>query len=120
MWTNAYNGEQYYPHIEIDLEPGIYVFSKMSATGKTRLYKALVDVKRYRDTVAYTYEDTFDNRDISHLVGNAKVIMFDRYDMYRNKFTDIICKYCDSAIILIEIVRTLKIWMLDMTSVILK
>lgn len=74
MWTNAYNGEQYYPHIEIDLEPGIYVFSKMSATGKTRLYKALVDVKRYRDTVAYTY----------------------------------------------EIVRTLKIWMLDMTSVILK
>ena len=106
MWTNNYNGEQYIPYVTIDLDPGIYVFSRDRATGKTRLYKALLDVKRYKDVVAYTYEDTFDNKDLSNSVKTAKVIMFDRYDLYRNKFTDIICKYSDKAIILIDCKNT--------------
>lgn len=102
MWTNNYGGKQFLPRVELNLNPGIYVFTKDSAIGKTRLYKALKDVKKFRDVVAYTYEDTFDNNEIDSLAANAKVIMFDRYDLYRNKFTDIICKYSDNAIILID------------------
>lgn len=102
MWTNNYNGKQFLPRVEIDLAPGAYVFAKDSAIGKTRLYKTLLDVRRYGDVVAYTYDDTFDNRDIESLAANAKVIMFDRYDMYINKFTDLIDKYSDNAIILID------------------
>ena len=44
--------------IDINLENGIYIFDNQSATGKTRLCKALRDCQKYGEPVAsYTYDD---------------------------------------------------------------
>lgn len=103
MYQNKYNGRQYYPEISIELDNGIYVFSIESATGKTRLYKALKSVEQHRDVVAYTYSDTITKLDLKTLVNEkTRVIILDRYDMYFNKFADVIEEYKDKAIVLID------------------
>lgn len=103
MYQNKYNGRQYYPEINIELDNGIYVFSIESATGKTRLYKALKSVEQHGDVVAYTYSDTITKLDLKTLVNeNTRVIILDRYDMYFNKFADVIEEYKDKAIVLID------------------
>lgn len=103
MYQNKYNGRQYYPEINIELDNWIYVFSIESATGKTRLYKALKSVEQHGDVVAYTYSDTITKLDLKNLVNEkTRVIILDRYDMYFNKFADVIEEYKDKAIVLID------------------
>lgn len=103
MYQNKYNGRQYYPEINIELDNGIYVFSIESATGKTRLYKALKSVEQHGDVVAYTYSDTITKLDLKTLVNEkTRVIILDRYDMYFNKFSDVMEEYKDKAIVLID------------------
>ena len=87
MWTNNYNGEQYIPYVTIDLDTGIYVFNKNSATGKTRLYKALLDVKRYKDVIlkearfnGWTQGEIFIVTD--KLIPNARRDDFEQNDAY--------------------------------------
>ena len=44
--------------LDIDLPDGIYIFDNQSATGKTRLHKALRECQKYGEPVAsYTYDD---------------------------------------------------------------
>lgn len=103
MYQNKYNGRQYYPEINIELDNGIYLFSIESATGKTRLYKALKSVEQHGDVVAYTYSDTITKLELKTLVNEkTRVIILDRYDMYFNKFADVIEEYKDKAIVLID------------------
>lgn len=103
MYLNKYNGKQYYPEIDIELDNGVYLFSIESATGKTRLCKALKDLEQYGDVIAYTYNDTIRKLDLKNLVSDkTRVIMLDRYDMYFNMFADTIEKYSDKAIILVD------------------
>ena len=53
-----YSLNKYNVTINIELEPGIYVFDNQSATGKTRLAKLLSDYQAYGEPViAYTYND---------------------------------------------------------------
>lgn len=110
MYTNNYDGKQYYPKLNIELEPGVYVFRPISASGKTFIHHTLKDVARKYDTVAYTYDDYLDGISLEHRIsrcsGIPKVIMLDRYDMYIGKCDDIIEKYENKSIILLDIKDT--------------
>ena len=94
MYQNIYDGKQYYPKLNIELEPGVYVFRPISASGKTLIHHTLKDVARKYDTVAYTYDDYLDGISIENKIsrcnGIPKIIMLDRYDMYIGKCDNII------------------------------
>lgn len=110
MYQNIYDGKQYYPKLSIELEPGVYVFRPISASGKTFIHHTLKDVARKYDTVAYTYDDYLDDISLEHKInrcnGIPKVIMLDRYDMYIGKCDDVIEKYKNKSIILLDIKDT--------------
>lgn len=106
-YTNNYGGEQFLPNIEITGEPGVYFFDLESGIGKTYLLKSLKEVASFKDTIAYTYNDRLFLKDLKALVNeyrdNLKVIMLDRYDMYKNEFVDIIDSLADKCIVLIDV-----------------
>ena len=110
MYQNIYDGKQYYPKLSIELEPGVYVFRPISASGKTFMHHTLKDVARKYDTVAYTYDDYLDGISLEHkinrCIGIPEVIMLDRYDMYIGKCDDIIDEYDSKSIILLDIKDT--------------
>lgn len=78
--------------VEIDLEPGIYVFDAVSGEGKSYLCKCLKTLRELGEPVdGYTYSDTVRNPSLSaylseERLGEVKCLMFDRYDLYRDKF----------------------------------
>ena len=72
-------------NINILLDNGIYVFDAESATGKTWLCKQLKKLKAYGEPVdAVTYNDLLAGMRLENVVKpQNKVVMLDRYDMYR-------------------------------------
>lgn len=75
------------PYIEIDLEPGIYVFDTFSGMGKTYLGELMT---RYRNGLAvYTYNDVRQGLRLENHIRNLdKAILLDRYDMYSDIVED--------------------------------
>ena len=94
--------------IDIQLENGVYLFNPISATGKTRLYTELRNIyKRTKEVCAYTYDDVTSGLSLSSMVEKCnnkipKVLMLDKYDLYRNQCSKEIKALRGKCIILID------------------
>lgn len=99
-----YKNTEYNPNVNIQLENGIYIFYAESATGKTRLYKHLKNLKAYGEPVdSFTYNDLLIGDKIENVLKTTnKVILLDRYSLYRDIGHELINKCANSSIILID------------------
>lgn len=100
-----YRNDNYDVEININLENGIYVFDEKSATGKTRLCKALKELRKLGEPViGYTYGDDKLGISLVDIISkvNPKVIMLDRYDMYNGTFNERFAEWSKNAVILID------------------
>ena len=90
----AYRYDKGSTKVNIDLDAGLYCFEMESATGKTRLYKRLKELQiQGEPVVSYSYNDYMYGVDLVKLLEmhpNAKVIMLDRYDIFKGLYKDII------------------------------
>lgn len=91
--------------ITVNLDNGVYIFDNQSAAGKTRLCKLLKKYKVSGEPVAsYTYDDKVLGLPLETVFSpENKLIMLDRYDMYKGDADNLIKKYCNKAIILIDL-----------------
>ena len=98
-----YMNTEYNPNVIINLNNGIYIFDNEPATGKTRLCKHLKKLKAYGEPVdSFTYNDLLRGDKLDTvLIPDNKVILLDRYDMYRNDGHDLINECAKDSIILI-------------------
>ena len=106
-----YNLDKYNVAINIQLEPGIYVFDNQSATGKTRLAKLLSEYQAYGEPiVSYTYNDKLRGISLFDFVKDKryKLIMLDRYDLYNGDYAETIIKLSEDTIILIDCKSEIK------------
>ena len=106
-----YSLDKYNVAINIDLEPGVYVFDNQSATGKTRLAKLLSEYQAYGEpVVSYTYNDKLRGISLMDFLkdNNYKVILLDRYDLYNGDYAETIIKYSKDAVVLIDCKSELK------------
>ena len=97
--------DKYNPTITIELDNGIYIFDCESATGKTRLCKELRKLQAYGEAVAsYTYDDLLIGIPVDNIFDSDKykVIMLDRYDLYKDKWHDKIRECSKNSIVLID------------------
>ena len=92
--------------IDIQLDNGLYTFYSESGMGKSRLYHL---VREYMtnpklDAYAVTYADLNRGERVQEEVAKRKpkLIIFDRYNMYKRQFLDVIKEYKDKAIILAD------------------
>lgn len=89
------------PYIKIDLNPGVYSFGFNSGTGKTWLYKLAQEYQGYGEPIAgYTYRDFKLKHDPFLEFKNAKVIVIDRYDLYKGYLDNLIDSLMDKIILL--------------------
>ena len=90
--------------VEINLEPGIYVLSNMTSTGKTLLCNLLKDFNAYGEPVnGYTYNDYLSKRHINiYAKQGIKVLMLDRYDMYNGVYKEIIKSLANDTIVIVD------------------
>lgn len=95
---------KYSPEIYIELENGIYIFDNESATGKTRLSKFFKKLKAYGEPVdSFTYDDLLRGESLEKVLHSAnRVILLDRYDLYKEKGHDLINACARDSIILID------------------
>lgn len=100
MYVNA----EYNPTVNINLENGIYTFDAESATGKTRLCKHLKTLNAYGEPVdSFTYNDLLRGDTLNNVLNSKnKVIMLDRYDLYKNEGHELINQCAENSIILID------------------
>lgn len=90
--------------VSIELEPGIYVFTCETSTGKTFLCDALKTFKKLGQPVGgFTYSDIQDGRTLEDYLGDIKprCLMVDRYDMYVGKCDKIIEKLAQNGCIVL-------------------
>lgn len=96
------------PKVEIDCEPGIYMFIEYSAIGKTYLCKLISRASEGNlPYVAYTYTDYIHELDLAKVCKKceAQLVFIDRYDMYcddtalQNQILDI----SQNAVVLIDL-----------------
>lgn len=100
-----YRLNKYNVAINIELEPGIYVFDNQSATGKTRLAKLLSEYQAYGEpVVSYTYNDKLKGLSLGDFIKDKKykVILLDRYDLYNGDYSEDIKKHAKESIVLID------------------
>ena len=73
-----------FPRIYVNLEPGIYMFTPTSSTGKSFLAKTLREFRVYKEPVdSYTYNDYLYGLDLQNILADPtiKLLVIDRYDM---------------------------------------
>lgn len=90
----------------VDLPNGIYEFDPMSATGKTRLAKILRELGiSGLPVMSYTYSDKVLRVPFNEVIkpGEQKLLMIDRYDLYRNQFNEQIKEFAKTGVVLIDI-----------------
>lgn len=90
----------------IDLPNGIYEFDAISGTGKTRLAKLLKELAVAGEPVmSYTYNDKVLGLDFDTVVkpGEQKLLVVDRYDLYRDEFNERINRFADTGVVLVDI-----------------
>lgn len=90
------------PEVEIRLENGIYVFDDVSAEGKTYLTNTLNKKAAVEPVIGYTYLDYIKNGIRRDVCINRKVVVFDRYDMYKGEYIDLINELSKNSIVLID------------------
>lgn len=91
--------------IEIDLEPGIYLFPNISASGKTYLHDLLRQAGIAGFPVAtYTYNDKLEGRPVDKIFvpDKYKVLFIDRYDMYTGDYAELIKQCANNSVILVD------------------
>ncbi len=99
-----YVNTEYNPTVNINLENGIYTFDAESATGKTRLCKHLKKLKAYGEAVdSFTYDDLLRGDTLDKVLkAENKVIMLDRYELYKSEGHELINQCSAKSIILID------------------
>jgi hypothetical protein len=92
--------------LHINLEPGVYIFTNYSATGKTRLCNLLKDYMILDDTVlSITYNDVLLHKDDTKSYikpGKQRLLMLDRYDLYSGFATEEIKEFSKTGVVLID------------------
>lgn len=90
--------------LDIQLENGLYIIDS-ECKGKTFLANLLREYQSYGEPVAsYTYNDKLNGKPIeSVLISNKfKLIMIDRYDMYKGDGIDLIEECAKNSIVLMD------------------
>lgn len=89
--------------IQTELEYGVYIFPNSSADGKTYLGSLLRSFGRTDRVTSYTYDDT-QFFDISVVLDRAKydMVLIDRYDMYFGVGLELIKKFGETGLVLID------------------
>ena len=104
MWTNKDKKQSV--DITINLDNGLYIMDLYSASGKTRLTNLIKLLEAYGEpVVGYTYNDYLENKyDFREYLDrkNPKVIILDRYDMYYEAYKDVLEKWRNKAIVLVD------------------
>ena len=102
-YTMGYINDTFDVAIKINLENGIYQFTPDSSTGKTFLANKL---KKYGDlgepVTSVTYRDVEKNHIEIDSNKDYAVILFDRYDLYSDKITDLITSLGKKSIVLVD------------------
>lgn len=72
--------------VNIDLEPGLYEFNAVSATGKTLLLKMVKSIGD-KKKIAITYHDMMLGIDLRNIVASfqPELLILDRFDLYDDK-----------------------------------
>lgn len=90
------------PVVNINLKNGVYVLDNESSTGKTYLLGILKTLSVGEPVIGFTYSDYKSGNILEASIRGRELIMFDRYDRYKNNYIDIINEMRDSAIILLD------------------
>lgn len=91
--------------IDIQLNCGVYVFSRQSAEGKTFLSKMLNNYGMDgKNVISFTYNNFRNGLSLDTLLNGKHydVVMLDRYDMYFGQFEDTIERLGKESIVLID------------------
>ncbi len=90
--------------VSIQLDNGIYYFDEQSATGKTRLAKLFRDYAPDIPVSSYSYDDLELEIPFDALVKpkQQKVVVIDRYDLYKGKFVQQIEEFSKYGIVLLD------------------
>lgn len=91
--------------VSIDLPFGVYLMDRDASTGKTYLNKCLKEAWLSGESVdGYTYNDLLRGITLADYIKSRKLncLMLDRYDMYKDKFHDIIENLRYTCIVLID------------------
>lgn len=88
----------------INLDNGVYYFDEESATGKTRLAKVFRGYTQDYPVASYSYDDLALKIPFDTLVkpGEQKVLVIDRYDIYKGTLTEQIKEFAKTGIVLID------------------
>lgn len=90
--------------VNIELDPGVYVFDCVTSSGKTFLCNMLKQFKTVGQPVGgYTYTDVLDGRSLQDYVGNNKFtcLVVDRYDMYNGDYDEYLDELANSGCIVL-------------------
>lgn len=90
--------------IDVNVSNGVYIMDNVSANGKTRLAKKLQELHDYGEPVdAYIFRGTFDKERFKQaLCEKNKLVVLDRYDMYKGEYKEIIDRCAQNAVILVD------------------
>lgn len=95
-----------YIDISVNLDNGLYTYFPESGIGKSWLYSLVREymADKNLDAYAVTYADINRGEDIRSeiLRRKPKLIIFDRYNLYKGQYIDIIMEYISKAIILVD------------------
>lgn len=92
-----------YPRVSIQLEPGLYIFTPDSATGKTYLAKTLCKLAEEDSSIfVYSYADYL--RAPLPNLRLKKVVVLDRYDMYSGdeRIPEVVTEASRYAVVLLD------------------
>lgn len=117
-----YKIDKYDVDIEVDLEDGLYVFTRRSATGKSYLASMLRRYHSFGEPVnSYTYEDHLNKLELQAATGDAcKVLVVDRYDMYYGAFLQELLELSSHCIVLVDVKSPSTLCKNNLCSVLLK
>lgn len=91
--------------ISVNLDNGLYLFDNESAIGKSRLCSLLKKYRTYGEPVlSYPYDDFKIHLDIETIMcsSDIKLVVLDRYDMYRGYALEFLERYSERSIVLID------------------
>lgn len=90
--------------IDIQLNNGVYYFDEELATGKTRLTKLLRGYMQDFPVSSYSYDDLVAGLDFDKVVkpSEQKLLVIDRYDLYKGRFKEQIEKLAKTGIVILD------------------
>ena len=96
--------DEYNIKVDVQLENGIYRFTNQSSTGKSYLYNTMsMYLKGKVPVFGINYTDYLKGVNLNKAVKNrARLVVLDRYDMYKGEFDREINELCKNGIVLID------------------